>query len=256
MMNKYKLGAYDANTGKADQVDALITLAAGRALRRGWNRPVASRRAGIHHQGLTIHAADLGTLSRPEISALVMLLVVVAGFALYAPQFASSGNIRVMLFALPRSASWRWGRHPDDRRRVRPVSGLGVRAAHADGVAMGKWGVAPSSRSCWARPWRWAMSMVDHASVLDPELRHHARHDVHGALGRRGAVGRLPAPVPRRFPDRHLRCRPRPVPRLDDLVAGFAVVLGVFSTSNPATGSMPPAASRRQPPTWASTPGG
>ncbi len=36
-------------------------------------------------------------LSRPEISALVMLLAVVAGFALYAPQFASSGNIRVML---------------------------------------------------------------------------------------------------------------------------------------------------------------
>ena len=40
-------------------------------------------------------------LSRPEISALVMLLVVLAGFALYAPQFASQGNTRVILFALP-----------------------------------------------------------------------------------------------------------------------------------------------------------
>ncbi len=40
-------------------------------------------------------------LSRPEISALVMLLVVMAGFTLYAPQFASSGNARVILFAVP-----------------------------------------------------------------------------------------------------------------------------------------------------------
>lgn len=40
-------------------------------------------------------------LSRPEISAFVMLLVVVVGFALYAPQFASYGNARVILFALP-----------------------------------------------------------------------------------------------------------------------------------------------------------
>ena len=40
-------------------------------------------------------------LSRPEISALVMLLIVMAGFALYAPQFASTGNTRVILFAVP-----------------------------------------------------------------------------------------------------------------------------------------------------------
>jgi simple sugar transport system permease protein len=40
-------------------------------------------------------------LSRPEISALVMLLVVMAGFAFYAPQFASSANTRVILFAVP-----------------------------------------------------------------------------------------------------------------------------------------------------------
>lgn len=40
-------------------------------------------------------------LSRPEISALVMLLAVVLGFALYAPQFVSVGNTRVILFALP-----------------------------------------------------------------------------------------------------------------------------------------------------------
>ncbi len=40
-------------------------------------------------------------LSQPEISALVMLLVVMAGFALYAPQFASSANTRVILFAVP-----------------------------------------------------------------------------------------------------------------------------------------------------------
>ena len=42
-----------------------------------------------------------GLLSRPEISALVMLLVVMVGFTLYAPQFASSGNARVILFAVP-----------------------------------------------------------------------------------------------------------------------------------------------------------
>ncbi len=40
-------------------------------------------------------------LSRPEISALVMLIVVVLGFSLYAPQFASFGNTRVLLFSLP-----------------------------------------------------------------------------------------------------------------------------------------------------------
>ena len=40
-------------------------------------------------------------LSRPEISALVMLLIVVVGFAIYAPQFVSFGNTRVVLFAVP-----------------------------------------------------------------------------------------------------------------------------------------------------------
>ncbi|MFO1036673.1 MAG: ABC transporter permease [Geminicoccaceae bacterium] len=40
-------------------------------------------------------------LSRPEISALVMLVVVIVGFSIYAPQFMSSGNSRVILFALP-----------------------------------------------------------------------------------------------------------------------------------------------------------
>ena len=40
-------------------------------------------------------------LSRPEISALVMLIVVVVGFSLYAPQFMTYANMRVLLFALP-----------------------------------------------------------------------------------------------------------------------------------------------------------
>lgn len=40
-------------------------------------------------------------LSRPEISALVMLLLVTLGFTLYAPQFFSFGNARVILFAVP-----------------------------------------------------------------------------------------------------------------------------------------------------------
>lgn len=40
-------------------------------------------------------------LSRPEISALVMLIIVIVGFAIYAPQFTSYGNIRVILFAFP-----------------------------------------------------------------------------------------------------------------------------------------------------------
>lgn len=40
-------------------------------------------------------------LSRPEIAALVMLVLVILGFALYAPQFASYANTRVLLFALP-----------------------------------------------------------------------------------------------------------------------------------------------------------
>ena len=40
-------------------------------------------------------------LSRPEISALVMLIVVVVGFSLYAPQFMTYANMRVLFFALP-----------------------------------------------------------------------------------------------------------------------------------------------------------
>jgi len=40
-------------------------------------------------------------LSRPEISALVMLIVVVIGFTLYAPQFMTFANMRVMFFSLP-----------------------------------------------------------------------------------------------------------------------------------------------------------
>jgi simple sugar transport system permease protein len=40
-------------------------------------------------------------LSRPEISALVMLLVVILGFSLYAPAFMSEANARVILYALP-----------------------------------------------------------------------------------------------------------------------------------------------------------
>ncbi len=40
-------------------------------------------------------------LSRPEISALVMLIVVVVGFSVYAPQFMTYANMRVLFFALP-----------------------------------------------------------------------------------------------------------------------------------------------------------
>jgi simple sugar transport system permease protein len=40
-------------------------------------------------------------LSRPEISAFVMLMVVIIGFGLYAPQFISENNARGILYALP-----------------------------------------------------------------------------------------------------------------------------------------------------------
>ncbi|MBX6323784.1 MAG: ABC transporter permease, partial [Rhodospirillaceae bacterium] len=40
-------------------------------------------------------------LQRPAVSAFVMLLVVVAAFGLYAPQFLSQDNARVILFAVP-----------------------------------------------------------------------------------------------------------------------------------------------------------
>ena len=48
----------------------------------------ASRTSGL---GQGMQPIVKALLSRPEISALVMLLVVGGGFALYAPQFASSG---------------------------------------------------------------------------------------------------------------------------------------------------------------------
>jgi simple sugar transport system permease protein len=40
-------------------------------------------------------------LQRPAISALAMLLIVAGAFAIYAPQFLSYGNARVILFAVP-----------------------------------------------------------------------------------------------------------------------------------------------------------
>ena len=40
-------------------------------------------------------------LSRPEITAIIMLALVILGFTLYAPQFATFANTRVLLFALP-----------------------------------------------------------------------------------------------------------------------------------------------------------
>ncbi|MCB1498993.1 MAG: ABC transporter permease [Bauldia sp.] len=40
-------------------------------------------------------------LSRPEISALVMLILVIIGFSLYAPQFLTYANMRVTFFAFP-----------------------------------------------------------------------------------------------------------------------------------------------------------
>ena len=167
MMNKYKLGAYDANTGKAlvtpDQVDALIALsAAGRALtRRLSTGPPHRRRAGIHAPPASDQCMQpivKALLSRPEISALVMLLVVVTGFALYAPQFASSGNIRVMLFALPELGIVALG------VGILMIAGefdLSVGSVFALSpmlmvVAMGKWGVPPElAHRCSASPSRW-----------------------------------------------------------------------------------------------------
>ena len=48
-----------------------------------------------------MHSITKALLSRPEISALVMLILVIVGFAIYAPQFSSYANIRVILFAFP-----------------------------------------------------------------------------------------------------------------------------------------------------------
>ncbi len=48
-----------------------------------------------------MYALTKALLSRPEISAFVMLVIVIAGFSVYAPQFASYANSRGILFALP-----------------------------------------------------------------------------------------------------------------------------------------------------------
>jgi simple sugar transport system permease protein len=86
-----------------------------------------------------------GLLSRPEISALVMLLVVLLGFSLYAPQFASQPNLRVILFALPELGIVALG------VGILMVAGefdLSVGSVFAlvpmvVVVAMGRWGVPP-----------------------------------------------------------------------------------------------------------------
>ena len=48
-----------------------------------------------------MHSITKALLSRPEISALVMLILVIIGFSLYAPQFMTYANIRVTFFAFP-----------------------------------------------------------------------------------------------------------------------------------------------------------
>ena len=82
-----------------------------------------------------------------------------------------------------------------------------------------------------------------------PELRHHARHDVHGALRRGGAVRRLPAAVPRRLPASGSSSSDLGLFRASMIwFVGFAVILGVmlhFSNLGNwiyATGGQPQAA--------------
>lgn len=48
-----------------------------------------------------MHSITKALLSRPEISALVMLILVIVGFSLYAPQFMTYANMRVTFFAFP-----------------------------------------------------------------------------------------------------------------------------------------------------------
>jgi simple sugar transport system permease protein len=48
-----------------------------------------------------MHSIAKALLSRPEISALVMLILVIIGFSLYAPQFMTYANMRVTFFAFP-----------------------------------------------------------------------------------------------------------------------------------------------------------
>ncbi len=48
-----------------------------------------------------MHSITKALLSRPEISALVMLILVIIGFSLYAPQFMTYANMRVTFFAFP-----------------------------------------------------------------------------------------------------------------------------------------------------------
>jgi simple sugar transport system permease protein len=84
-------------------------------------------------------------LSRPEISAFVMLLVVAVGFALYAPVFASFANTRVILFAVPELGIMALG------VGILMVAGefdLSVGSVFAlvpmlIVVAMGRWGIPP-----------------------------------------------------------------------------------------------------------------
>jgi simple sugar transport system permease protein len=85
-------------------------------------------------------------LSRPEISALLMLVVVAAGFAAYAPQFATYGNTRVLLFALPELGILALG------VGILMIAGefdLSVGSVFAlvpmlIVIAMGRWGVPPA----------------------------------------------------------------------------------------------------------------
>ena len=48
-----------------------------------------------------MHSIAKALLSRPEISALVMLILVIVGFSIYAPQFMTYANMRVTFFAFP-----------------------------------------------------------------------------------------------------------------------------------------------------------
>ena len=169
-------------------------------------------------------------LSRPEISALVMLLAVVAGFALYAPQFCLQRQHPRDAVRAARTRHRRAGRrHPDDRRRVRPVGGLGVRAvADADGRGhRASWGVPPElGDPVWASPSRWSVGYINGWITLAFGIPSFVTTLGMLFMARSIATvlsGGFPPPFPADYADLAVRGRSRPVPRLDALVsAGFA----------------------------------
>ncbi len=173
-----------------------------------------------------MHSITKALLSRPEISALVMLILVIVGFSLYAPQFMTYANIRVTFFAFPELGIVVLG------VGILMIAGefdLSVGSVFALSplvmvIAVGRWGFDPIVAIAIGFVVALFVGYLNGWITLQFSIPSFVTTLGMLFMARSAAVvlsGGFPPPFPADFPTGDLRRRSRPVPRLDDLVRGL-----------------------------------